>query len=56
MIPTSSRSNLVGRFPKLAPRFSILSLFVEKVLSSNTKVMSKSKTDFFFFREKNRKP
>ena len=36
MIPTSSRSNLVGRFPKLAPKFSILSLFVEKVLSSDT--------------------
>ena len=40
MIPTSSRSNLVGRFPKLAPRFSILSLLVEKVLSFDSNVMS----------------
>ena len=40
MIPTSIRSNLVWRFPKLAPRFSILSLLVDKVLSSDTNVMS----------------
>ena len=40
MIPTFSRSNLVGRFPNLAPRFFILSLFVEKVLKSDTNVMS----------------
>ena len=39
MIPTSSRSNLVWRFPKLAPGFFILSLLVDKVLSSDNNVM-----------------